>query len=119
VDYVVLTHDNGKSERFKFSDFATGSGEKDPLVANGDKIYVPASENQVFYLTGEVKSPGAYPIVEGLTVRMALARGGGVTDSGNENKVKINRKGSEVKGVKLDATIVEPGDVLTVGERLF
>ena len=54
-----------------------------------------------------------------MTVRQALARGGGVGDNGNEKGAKIIRKGVPLKAVKLDETIVESGDVITVGERLF
>ena len=54
-----------------------------------------------------------------MTVRMAIAKAGGLTETGSEKKVKINRKGEKLKDVKIDGTIVEPGDILTVGERLF
>ncbi|WP_293352448.1 SLBB domain-containing protein [Phenylobacterium sp.] len=119
VDYVILTPETGASKQYKMADLATGSGEQDPYVNNGDKIYVPAAQTALFYITGQVKNPGSYPVTEGLTLRMALARAGGLTESGSDKKVKINRKGETVKSVKLDETIVEPSDILTVGERLF
>jgi polysaccharide export outer membrane protein len=118
-DQVVLTHENGTSQRYKISDLATQSGDKDPFVTAGDKIYVPPVENEVFYLSGSVKSPGAYPASADMTVRMALARAGGLTENGSEGKIKLTRKGVELKNVKLDVTKVEAGDVITVGERLF
>jgi polysaccharide export outer membrane protein len=119
VDYVVLTHKDGTSKNYKLAELATAGGDKDPLVASGDKVYIPAAENQLFYMSGAVKNPGAYPIVEGMTVRTALARAGGLTDQGSEKKVTIKRKGVDVKNVKLDVTTLEPGDIVTVGERLF
>lgn len=119
ADQVILTRASGTSQRYKIADLATGAGESDPIVNPGDKIYVPSAENEVFYLTGAVKSPGAYPITPDLTVRIALAKGGGVSDMGSEKRVKINRKGQDLKKVDLDATKVEPGDILKVGERLF
>ncbi len=119
ADYVVLTRENGDSQQHKIADIATGIGDKDPLVRNGDKVYIPAVENEVFYISGQVRNAGAYPASQNLTVRMALARGGGLSETGSEKKVKINRKGVDIKGVKLDETTVEPGDVITVGERLF
>lgn len=119
VDYVVLTHPDGRSRSYKLNELATASGEKDPIVSNGDKIFIPAAENQAFYVTGQVRNPGPYPVVEGMTVRIALARAGGLTDQGSERKVSIKRKGVDLKGVKLDVTTLEPGDIVTVGERLF
>jgi polysaccharide biosynthesis/export protein len=118
-DTVIVTHQDGSSKTYKLADLATGSGEKDPLVVNGDKIYFPAAEAEVFYATGQVKAPGAYPVTEGMTVRIALARAGGITDDGSERKVSIKRKGVDLKNVKLDVTTVEPGDIINVGERLF
>ncbi len=116
---VVVTHKNGTSKNYKLIELATAGGEKDPIVTDGDKIYIPSPENQVFYMTGAVKSPGAYPVVEGMTVRTALARSGGLSDQGSEKKVGIKRKGVDVKDIKLDVTTLEPGDIVTVGERLF
>jgi polysaccharide export outer membrane protein len=119
ISYVVLTPANGPSKRYKIADLATGSGDADPYVSNGDKIYVPAAEAQMFYVTGQVKSPGSYPVTEGMTVRMALARAGGLTETGSDKKVKLTRKGKEQGKVKVDETTVEAADILDVGERLF
>lgn len=76
VDYVVLTPESGASKQYKMADLATGNGDQDPYVNNGDKIFVPAAQAQLFYITGQVKNPGSFPVTEGLTVRMALARAG-------------------------------------------
>jgi len=119
ADFAVLAREGSPSERFNFADLAVAAKDKDPMVIPGDKIYVPAIENEVFYLTGQVKSPGAYPVSPGMTIRQALARGGGVGDNGNEKGAKIIRKGVPVKNVKLDETVVEAGDVIAIGERLF
>jgi polysaccharide export outer membrane protein len=119
VSYVVLTPAKGTSKQYKIAELATGSGDQDPYVANGDKIYVPAAEAQMFYVTGQVKNPGSYPVTEGMTVRMALARAGGVTETGSDKKVKLTRKGKEQSKIKVDDTVVEAADILDVGERLF
>jgi len=119
ADFATLSREGSPPVRYTFAELATADREKDPLVVPGDKIYVPASETEVFYLSGQVKAPGAYPMSPNMTVRQALARGGGVGDNGNEKGAKIIRKGVPLKAVKLDETIVESGDVITVGERLF
>ena len=119
AEFVLLTRGSEPPRKFKIADLATGAGDKDPLVETGDRIYVPAAEAEVFYITGAVKSPGAFPITADLTVRMALARAGGVGETGNDKKISINRKGKIIKGVKPDIDKVEPGDIVTVGEKLF
>ena len=40
-----------------------------------------------------IYTPGSYPVTEGLTVRMAIAKGGGVNENGSEKKVKLVRDG--------------------------
>jgi polysaccharide export outer membrane protein len=115
--FVVLTRADGSSKKYSMEDLATGSGA-DPLVQPGDKIYVPSVQSEVFYISGQVRSPGTFPMKKDLTVREAIAKGGGLTDMGSEKKVKVFRKNVEVKGVKLD-TAIEPGDIVQVGERLF
>jgi polysaccharide export outer membrane protein len=52
-----------------------------------------------------------------MTLRRALARGGGLTASGSTGRVKVYRNGEERK-MKLDE-LLQPGDVVVVGERVF
>jgi polysaccharide export outer membrane protein len=53
-----------------------------------------------------------------MTLRMAVGRGGGLTDLGSEHGIKITRHGQKVPKVDLDSKI-EAGDVIVIGERLF
>ena len=114
---VILTRADGSSKKYLMEDLATGGGS-DPLIMAGDKIYVPSVTSVVIYLSGQVKSPGSVPISKEVTLREAIAKAGGLTDMGSDKKVTIYRKNVKVKSVKLD-TIVEPGDIIQVGERLF
>ena len=119
ADYILLTRAaGGPTERYSIAQLASGGADKDPMVHNGDKIFIPSAENEVFYISGQVNTPGSYPVTEGLTVRMAIAKGGGVNENGSEKKVKIVRDGVPLKGIKLEDPI-KVGDVVTIGERLF
>ncbi len=115
ADYVVVRPENGEEKRYLLDELARGDATKDPFVTPGDKIFVPIAE--VFYISGQVNSPGAFPVKSGLTVRQAIARAGGLTASGSDKKVEVNRGDKKVK-LPGDA-VVQPGDVLVVGERLF
>ena len=53
-----------------------------------------------------------------MTVRDAIGRGGGLTEMGSEKKLKLFRKNVQVKDVKPE-TLLQPGDILQIGERLF
>lgn len=115
ADHVVLRPANGDERRLTIRDLATGDLSQDPFVSPGDKIYAPNAD--LFYISGQVKAPGAYPMNADMTLRMAIARAGGLTDSGSDRRVKVTREGRPV-GRGLDDKI-QPGDVVVVGERLF
>jgi polysaccharide export outer membrane protein len=98
------------------STLATGDEAQDPMVSPGDRIFSPLAEQ--FYISGEVKSPGAFPMTTGMTLRMAIGRGGGLTDIGTDHGVKVTHKDGKIERLGLDDKI-SPGDVIVVGERLF
>jgi polysaccharide export outer membrane protein len=116
ADYVVYRPRHGDERKIKIADLAGGDIKDDPYVSPGDKIYNPPAD--LVFVSGQVKLPGAFPITPGMTVRMALARGGGLTDIGSYKHVAITRDGVKQGRVDLDAP-VRPGDVVVVGQRLF
>lgn len=119
ADYVLLTRAGANApERYSIAALASGTSEKgDPVVETGDKIFVPSAEDESFYLSGEVHSPGQFHFVPGMTLRMAIAKGGGITENGSEGRVSVVRGGKKMK-LKLEDPIAI-GDVISVGERLF
>ena len=116
ADYVVLRSGDAPERRILLRTLATGDSAQDPQVSPGDKVYVPRAE--LFFVSGQVKVPGAYPIQSDMTLRMALSRSGGLTDAGSERRIKLTRKGVPLPHANLDDKI-EPGDVIVVGDRLF
>jgi polysaccharide export outer membrane protein len=115
ADYVDVRPMKGAAKHLVIRDLATGDLSQDPFVSPGDKLFVPKAE--VFYVSGQVRSPGAYPITTDLTLLEAISRGGGVTQTGSLSHVKVTRQGQKTH-VKLTDK-VQPGDVIDVGERLF
>ena len=116
ADYIVLRTEKGDEQHYSIKALATGDLSQDPMVAPGDKIYSPAAE--IFYISGQVKSPGAYGLMADMTLRMAIARAGGLTDLGTDRAVQVTRDGKKLGHLDLDSQIT-PGDVIVVGERLF
>src|SRR6266480_310658 len=88
--------------------------------APGDVIYV--NRAPLFYIYGEVQRPGSYRVERGMTVRQALAQGGGPTQRGTERGLRMHRRGPsnqlEATSPRLDDP-VQPGDVFYVGDSLF
>ncbi|TNE42915.1 MAG: capsular biosynthesis protein [Sphingomonadales bacterium] len=115
-DQVKVTRENGEELELSIRESATSGGDKDPEISPGDKIYVPAAKT--FYIYGQVNAPGTYQIDRDMTLRKALARGGGLTPMGSEKRVKVFRNGEEIKKFDPSEPIID-GDVVVVGERFF
>jgi polysaccharide export outer membrane protein len=114
--YVIFTPAHGQQRHILIKELATGDLKDDPYVSPGDKIYAPEAE--LFYVTGQVKQPGAFGLLPDVTFRMALSRAGGVTDSGSDKNFTVTRAGKKLTHVDPDSKVM-PGDVILVPERLF
>ncbi|MBK0398721.1 polysaccharide export protein [Limibaculum sp. M0105] len=71
-----------------------------------------------FYILGEVKTPGSYPYREGMTLLNAAALAGGFTYRADADDIRVKRDGREEAKMPPD-TVVQPGDVIRVTERIF
>ncbi len=89
-------------------------------LRGGDSIFVPRAEQ--FYIYGEVTSPNKYKVEPKMTVIQAIARAGGVTPRGSENRVDIKRLSANGKYVTVKAKLndlVKADDVIHVKESIF
>ena len=92
----------------------------DIIVAGGDVIYVHRAP--MFYIYGEVQRPGSYRVERGMTVRQALAQGGGLTPRGTERGLSVQRRRADGTTETLKPSmdeLVRPDDVFQVRESLF
>ena len=89
-------------------------------LLDGDTVNIPKALS--VFVSGHVKNPGGYAVDEGMTVLQVLSLAGGLTDRGSDRRINILRtadgKKKELKGVKLTA-VVQPGDTIVVGQRIF
>lgn len=104
--------------RVSLQDIETGLLEKNVVLQPNDTIFIPQAPS--IFVSGEVRSPGAYAFRPGLTVRQAISLAGGFTER-SSSKVRVvreaNGKGKEVK-IGLDDP-VQRGDYIIVKEKLF
>lgn len=85
------------------------------------RVSIDVLNYRPFYILGEVKAPGSYPFVNGMTVLNAVALAGGFTYRARESRITIIR-GNDTSRVPEDATAettVLPGDIIKVPERFF
>jgi len=104
--------------RVNWRDLQTGKASDIPLQ-DGDVIFVPKA--QTFYIQGYVRNGGILILEPGMTVEQAIALAGGLTDRGTNRGIKatrmVNGKTTEVSLRLSDK--VQPGDVITIKQRMF
>lgn len=95
---------------------------QDTIVLPDDVIIVPQrtvskEEEQLCFISGEVKRPGAYPCSGRTNVLKLLTRAGGFTKNALESGIKINRqingRKRVFKKVSKD-TLLQPEDIVVV-----
>jgi polysaccharide export outer membrane protein len=100
--------------------FAAQPSGDDIVLAAGDTLYVGKAPQ--FYIYGEAQKPGPHRLERGMTVRQALAAGGGTTARGSQNRLRLHRRDEQGRLVESAPSLgdgVRPDDVIHVGESLF
>lgn len=95
-------------------------GDLDMELKNDDVVFV--APQKMFYVHGEVRRPGAYPMEPDLNIMRVLSISGGVTERGSLRRIRIHRKIFNEKINEINPnlnTLIVPGDVVYVDERLF
>jgi polysaccharide export outer membrane protein len=91
-------------------------------LLNKPSVSVEVSTFRPIFVLGEVNKPGAYPYQPDMTVLTAVAVAGGFTyraAKDTEGVTRVEDNGASVQGRAAPATVIEPGDVVTVFERNF
>ena len=89
-----------------------------------DIVYVPDADDQLIYVLGEVKTPGALHLTPDMSFMDALSRAGGPTEDASNNRIHLIRPGAELnREIKLDRLLrpdptlniaLEEGDIIYV-----
>ncbi len=117
------------AEVMTFSTVKVMTGEEgfDVVLRAGDVISV--SQKQLYFITGEISSPGKYEIARGMTLMQALSQAGGQSKFASQD-VEVHREiegqkiidsydlGDIRKGREPDPQI-KAGDVVIVRRRFF
>ncbi len=88
-------------------------------------VMVTAQEKS-FYVWGEVRSPGRYPLISGTTLLQAVASAGGYSPYANQKRIQLNRSGQsyffngkELESSPEDDPEVEADDVIRVHRSIL
>ncbi|MFT7573131.1 MAG: protein involved in polysaccharide export with SLBB domain [Paracoccaceae bacterium] len=92
-----------------------------PDYLKNPSVSIEVLNYRPFYIMGEVKRPGSYAFVHGMTTINAVALAGGFTRRAQEGNLLIIRANDADRTKQLagQGTVVLPGDVIEVPERFF
>lgn len=94
---------------------------RDSGLYRDPKVAVEVSAYRPVFVLGEVAKPGQYPYQPGMTALTAAAVAGGFTYRAVTDRFSVVRaaQGGSTEGRAERATVLQPGDVVTVYERVF
>jgi polysaccharide export outer membrane protein len=81
-------------------------------IRNNDVIYIPEASDELVYVLGEVVTPGAFQLKNGMTVLKAVMVAGGMSKHANPEKVFVIRQ----QNVKGDVIMVDLKNLLQHGD---
>jgi len=84
-------------------------------------ITVSIDSYRLYFIKGEVKRPGGYSFVDGLTIAKAVALAGGYTVRASKSSISLVRESDPDNPLESVGpnTSIHPGDIVTVGESFF
>lgn len=92
---------------------------RDAEILRDPRVSAEVTSFRPIYVLGEVKKPGQYAYVSGMTVQKAVALAEGYTYRASESTVEITRGGKKFKIDVTPVTKVFPGDEIRILERFF
>lgn len=130
VETVATENDSGEAEKSaeyeivkaNINNLLRGNLEQNLTIELGDIVYIPPSD--VFFVAGEVKSPGSFPLKEGTTVRQAISLAQGTNFEGNLDQSIIFRENAQTgkrEEIKIDVGAIMAGkkeDVLILANDI-
>lgn len=110
--------------RANINNLLRGNLDQNIVIEPGDIVHIPQTD--VFFVAGEVKSPGSFPLKDGTTLRQAISLAQGTKFEGNASRGVIFREDrsgkrqeipiniAEVMAGKKDDVDILPNDIIIV-----
>jgi len=122
---VINYNSEGKTTSIDLVKLFTNDLENNPVLKNGDSIFVPETNYSVSIL-GEVNSPGSYNWNPDMRLTELIALAENVTERADLNKIRITDKNGNVKFINLEKyyeenyneenLLLNKGDMVMVAE---
>jgi polysaccharide export outer membrane protein len=116
VGPAIIDDTDAADLKINLNDIQSGKAQN-IKIQDGDTIYVPKADR--IYVNGNVRTPGAFPYDDGMTVFEAIASAGGITEKGSNSRISIKRLiNGQMKEIDVKQTDnLKPGDQVFVKAR--
>ena len=96
---------------------ASQGKEQNPVLNNGDHIYIPEKMNMV-WVSGQVRKPGLIPFKEGANWQYYVDAAGGFANNRSYSGIRVLRAASG-NWVKVDKKqVINPGDTIFIPDKM-
>ncbi len=122
---IKIISDN-KPQEFKVEAVLTAEKGANPVIKDGDSIYIPSALEEITIL-GEIAKPGSYQWHEDMRLANLIARAGNTSDRANLEKIRLVRKGGQMREINMEDFFedndlsanpnLNPGDLVMIGEK--
>lgn len=117
---------NNRPQKFKVEATLPALEGSNPVIKNGDSIYIPSALDEVTIL-GEIAKPGSYPWYEEMRLANLIARAGNTSDRANLEKIRLVNKSGQMREINMNHFFensvlkanpeLMPGDLIMIGEK--
>jgi len=119
-------------QRINIDDIQAGNAAKNVPIQAGDTLFVTSRDDNSYFVFGEVKRPGAYPLEKETNILEGITIAGGFTDKASPSRtrvIRVSASGQQVleidmndvikRGQRDKAVRLQANDVVVVPESFF
>lgn len=117
---------DGKPLEFDLDDTLAAKAGANPVINDGDSIYVPSTIEEVTIL-GQISKPGSYKWHDELRLANLIARAGNTKDRANLKNIRLLHDNNKIRKINMEDFFenddlsanpkLQPGDLVMVGEK--
>ena len=100
-------------QRINIDDIQAGNAAKNVPIQAGDTLFVTSRDDNSYFVFGEVKRPGAYPLEKETNILEGITIAGGFTDKASPSRTRVIRVGASGQQV----LEIDMNDVIKRGQR--
>src|SRR5215467_1973772 len=104
---------NATIQRINIDDIQAGNSAKNVPIQAGDTLFVMSRDDNNYFVFGEVKRPGAYPLEKETNILEGITIAGGFTDKASPSRTRVIRVGTTGQQV----LEIDMNDVIKRGQR--